>query len=57
LTLRLGRRRGHVLFEQRLGNKQDYERDHNDDEEAALGAGFLLGILIVGQSLSNYLGG
>jgi hypothetical protein len=48
--LRLSRRRGHVFLEQRLGNKKDYERYDNDDEEAALGAGFLLRILIVGQS-------
>ncbi len=48
-VLRLGRR-GHVFLEQRLGDDEDDERQNNDDEEAALGAGFLLRILIVGQS-------
>jgi hypothetical protein len=48
--LRLGRGRRHVFLEQRLGDDEDNERQNEDKEEPALGTGFLLRILIVGQS-------
>ena len=50
VIFRLGGRRGHVFLQYRLRENEDYERNENDDEEAALGAWFLLRILIVGQS-------
>jgi hypothetical protein len=52
LILRL--RRGllrHVFLEQRLEDNEDHERQNKDEKETALGAGFLLRILKVGQSL------
>ena len=50
MIFRLGGRRGHVFLQYRLRENEDYERNENDDEEAAFGAWFLLRILIVGQS-------
>ena len=50
MIFRLGGRRGHVFLQHRLRENQNHKRDENDDEEAALGAWFLLRILIVGQS-------
>jgi len=50
MIFRLGGRRGHVLLQHRLRKNEDYERNENDNEEAALGAWFLLRILIFGQS-------